>query len=141
MRSRMQFAAYPEDRVPEGLRAALAAPRPMYAEEPRAPLAPVARRTSSRRRRHDVCEMRLVGSGALRSSPAPAMAASGVSVAAANGVDGPLMIGFALLVCPPVGVTLLWASARFSYGAKVAVTCFAAFHAMLIAVVVIAMAR
>lgn len=107
MRSRKQFAAYPEDRVPGELLAALAAPRPMRAEGPRAPVAPVPRRAPSRRRRNDVCEMRVVASGGLRSSPAPAMAASGVGVPTASGVDGPLVIGFAVLVCPPVGVTLL----------------------------------
>lgn len=140
MRSRKQFAAYPEDRVPEWLRVALAAPRSMRAEETRVPVAPVTRRTPGRRRRNDVCEMRLVSPAGL-GPPMLVTGASGVGVHPASGVDGPLVIGLALLVCPPVGVTLLWASPRFSYSGQVAITWFAAFHAMVIAFVVVATAR
>jgi hypothetical protein len=58
--------------------------------------------------------------------PAPASAPSAAEA---------LAVAAALVVLPPVGVTLLWASPRFTLHAKIAVTAFVAVTLALAAVV------
>jgi hypothetical protein len=47
--------------------------------------------------------------------------------------EGPLVVGVLLTLIPPIGVTFLWASRRFSNVAKVAVSCYGALVTAILA--------
>jgi hypothetical protein len=140
LRARLQFLAYPEDRVPEALLRSLSAPRPApTADEPVPPIS----RPASRRPRNDVLSFRRVDTARVERWRAYGERTLPTTIGCthpgeiASWAEAPLAVGLSLVFLPPAGVALLWASPRFSGRAKAAVTLFTALQTMLLAAVLL----
>lgn len=51
--------------------------------------------------------------------------------------DEPAVVGLALMLLPPLGMTLLWTNPRFSSSARVVLTLFTTFSALIVAALVV----
>ena len=58
-----------------------------------------------------------------------------------SAMEAPLTIGLLMIVAPPVAVSLLWASPRFSRTAQVALTAYAIVSTLALAAVLVAVLR
>jgi hypothetical protein len=56
-----------------------------------------------------------------------------------NGLDGPLAIGLLMTVAPPLAVTLVWSSPRFTRAAQIALTVYGALVTVILAAVVLSL--
>jgi hypothetical protein len=55
-----------------------------------------------------------------------------------GGLETPLALGLLMTIAPPVAVTLVWSSPRFSRAAQVALTAYGALVTVLLAAIVLA---
>jgi hypothetical protein len=56
-----------------------------------------------------------------------------------DGLDGPLAIGLLMTVAPPLAVTLVWSSPRFTRAAQIALTVYGALVTVILAAIVLSL--